>query len=138
MCVYMCCLSSNEIGSFFENNYVQSSNVIVILWVQDTDKAELAESTGLTQKQLDNWFINHRKRHWKLPSESMLCLYGSLRTDEWGGKLPLTLRAHFCVSVSVFILPKLCNQDVCSDLCLQVYDRLLVIVIKQPSSLVSS
>ncbi|CAD5163281.1 unnamed protein product [Musa acuminata subsp. malaccensis] len=30
----------------------------------------LAESTGLDMKQIDNWFINQRKRHWK-PSEEM-------------------------------------------------------------------
>ncbi|KAG2302667.1 hypothetical protein Bca52824_031318 [Brassica carinata] len=30
----------------------------------------LAESTGLDQKQINNWFINQRKRHWK-PSEDM-------------------------------------------------------------------
>ncbi|XP_004138104.1 homeobox protein knotted-1-like 2 isoform X2 [Cucumis sativus] len=44
----------------------------------DTDKVELAESTGLNRKQLNSWFINHRKRHWKLPSENMLSLRGSL------------------------------------------------------------
>lgn len=30
----------------------------------------LAEATGLDQKQINNWFINQRKRHWK-PSEDM-------------------------------------------------------------------
>lgn len=30
----------------------------------------LAESTGLDPKQINNWFINQRKRHWK-PSEDM-------------------------------------------------------------------
>lgn len=30
----------------------------------------MAESTGLDQKQINNWFINQRKRHWK-PSEDM-------------------------------------------------------------------
>lgn len=30
----------------------------------------LAESTGLDLKQINNWFINQRKRHWK-PSEDM-------------------------------------------------------------------
>ncbi|XP_073158940.1 homeobox protein SBH1-like isoform X2 [Henckelia pumila] len=33
-------------------------------------KIALAESTGLDQKQINNWFINQRKRHWK-PSEDM-------------------------------------------------------------------
>lgn len=36
----------------------------------ETDKVALAESTGLDQKQINNWFINQRKRHWK-PSEDM-------------------------------------------------------------------
>ncbi|KAK4775064.1 hypothetical protein SAY86_009999 [Trapa natans] len=36
----------------------------------EVDKAALAESTGLDQKQINNWFINQRKRHWK-PSDSM-------------------------------------------------------------------
>ncbi|XP_039062033.1 homeobox protein knotted-1-like 6 isoform X2 [Hibiscus syriacus] len=36
----------------------------------EADKIALAESTGLDQKQINNWFINQRKRHWK-PSESM-------------------------------------------------------------------
>lgn len=30
----------------------------------DATKAQLIESTGLTSKQVTNWFINHRKRHW--------------------------------------------------------------------------
>nr|ADN43389.1 KNOX2 [Agave tequilana] len=42
------------------------------------DKTALAESTGLDQKQINNWFINQRKRHWK-PSESMqFAVMGSL------------------------------------------------------------
>ncbi|XP_052205482.1 homeobox protein knotted-1-like 6 [Diospyros lotus] len=36
----------------------------------EADKNALAESTGLDQKQINNWFINQRKRHWK-PSEDM-------------------------------------------------------------------
>ncbi|KAM7464642.1 hypothetical protein LguiA_032763 [Lonicera macranthoides] len=34
------------------------------------DKISLAEVTGLDQRQINNWFINQRKRHWK-PSENM-------------------------------------------------------------------
>lgn len=44
--------------------------MIITLLVQETDKIFLAESTGLDQKQINNWFINQRKRHWK-PSEDM-------------------------------------------------------------------
>ncbi|XP_072989408.1 homeobox protein knotted-1-like 6 [Typha latifolia] len=36
----------------------------------ETQKAALAESTGLDLKQINNWFINQRKRHWK-PSDDM-------------------------------------------------------------------
>ncbi|XVF50337.1 hypothetical protein PTKIN_Ptkin04bG0088800 [Pterospermum kingtungense] len=36
----------------------------------EADKVSLAEVTGLDQKQINNWFINQRKRHWK-PSENM-------------------------------------------------------------------
>nr|AIL50147.1 KNOX1 protein [Dendrocalamus latiflorus] len=37
----------------------------------ETEKMALAESTGLDQKQISNWFINQRKRHWKPTSEDM-------------------------------------------------------------------
>ncbi|KAJ8638230.1 hypothetical protein MRB53_012497 [Persea americana] len=36
----------------------------------ETEKVALAECTGLDQKQINNWFINQRKRHWR-PSEDM-------------------------------------------------------------------
>ncbi|KAD4982296.1 hypothetical protein E3N88_18967 [Mikania micrantha] len=36
----------------------------------EAQKLALADSTGLDQKQINNWFINQRKRHWK-PSEDM-------------------------------------------------------------------
>ncbi|XP_008790432.1 homeotic protein knotted-1-like [Phoenix dactylifera] len=36
----------------------------------ESEKVALAESTGLDQKQINNWFINQRKRHWK-PTEDM-------------------------------------------------------------------
>ncbi|KAH7510611.1 hypothetical protein FEM48_ZijujUnG0107300 [Ziziphus jujuba var. spinosa] len=36
----------------------------------EADKIALAQLTGLDQKQINNWFINQRKRHWK-PSENM-------------------------------------------------------------------
>ncbi|KAI7753989.1 hypothetical protein M8C21_015554 [Ambrosia artemisiifolia] len=44
----------------------------------EDDKISLAETTGLDPKQINNWFINQRKRHWK-PSESMqLAIMGAL------------------------------------------------------------
>ncbi|XP_057949201.1 homeobox protein knotted-1-like 2 [Malania oleifera] len=36
----------------------------------EADKIALVESTGLDHKQINNWFINQRKRHWK-PAESL-------------------------------------------------------------------
>ncbi|XP_039044090.1 homeobox protein SBH1-like isoform X1 [Hibiscus syriacus] len=39
----------------------------------ESQKLALVESTGLDQKQINNWFINQRKRHWK-PSEDMQCV----------------------------------------------------------------
>jgi hypothetical protein len=39
--------------------------------MQETEKLALAETTGLDQKQINNWFINQRKRHWKPTSEDM-------------------------------------------------------------------
>ncbi|KDP31074.1 hypothetical protein JCGZ_11450 [Jatropha curcas] len=50
------------------------------------DKIALAEATGLDQKQINNWFINQRKRHWK-PSENMQfsvvdSIYGSYFMNE--------------------------------------------------------
>nr|GEW42050.1 homeobox protein shoot meristemless-like isoform X3 [Tanacetum cinerariifolium] len=45
----------------------------------EAQKLALAESTGLDQKQINNWFINQRKRHWK-PSEDMQ--FVSIRKSE--------------------------------------------------------
>ncbi|KAL5068813.1 hypothetical protein RYX36_019700 [Vicia faba] len=36
----------------------------------EEEKMQLSEMTGLDIKQINNWFINQRKRHWK-PSEDM-------------------------------------------------------------------
>ncbi|GAB2256811.1 hypothetical protein Droror1_Dr00022870 [Drosera rotundifolia] len=36
----------------------------------EDQKLALAQTTGLDQKQINNWFINQRKRHWK-PTEDM-------------------------------------------------------------------
>lgn len=38
--------------------------------MQEGEKNRLSEMTGLDQKQINNWFINQRKRHWR-PSEDM-------------------------------------------------------------------
>ncbi|XP_042392749.1 homeobox protein knotted-1-like 12 [Zingiber officinale] len=38
----------------------------------ESEKIALAESTGLDQKQINNWFINQRKRHWKSSEDMQL------------------------------------------------------------------
>jgi hypothetical protein len=38
---------------------------MAFLGTQELEKAALADSTGLDGKQINNWFINQRKRHWK-------------------------------------------------------------------------
>ncbi|KAH9304713.1 hypothetical protein KI387_009117 [Taxus chinensis] len=45
----------------------------------ETEKVALAERTGLDQKQINNWFINQRKRHWK-PSEDAQFVLMDTRT----------------------------------------------------------
>ncbi|XP_019416427.1 PREDICTED: homeobox protein knotted-1-like 2 [Lupinus angustifolius] len=42
----------------------------------DADKVTLAEWTGLDQKQVNNWFINQRKRRWKKTEEMQTVLKG--------------------------------------------------------------
>ncbi|CAL0305102.1 unnamed protein product [Lupinus luteus] len=42
----------------------------------DEDKVALAEWTSLDQKQVNNWFINQRKRHWKPTKEMQTILEG--------------------------------------------------------------
>ncbi|RLM85803.1 homeobox protein rough sheath 1-like [Panicum miliaceum] len=44
--------------------------IVSVRLLTEMEKIALAESTGLDQKQINNWFINQRKRHWK-PSEDM-------------------------------------------------------------------
>ncbi|CAH9077520.1 unnamed protein product [Cuscuta epithymum] len=40
----------------------------------EDDKAKLVEETGLQLKQINNWFINQRKRNWHSNSQSMTSL----------------------------------------------------------------
>lgn len=50
--------------------FSESLTIYIFFVTQEADKIALAETTGLDQKQINNWFINQRKRHWK-PSENM-------------------------------------------------------------------
>ncbi|KAG8641709.1 homeobox protein knotted-1-like 6 [Manihot esculenta] len=44
----------------------------------EADKKALADSTGLDQKQINNWFINQRKRHWKPAANMQFAVTDSL------------------------------------------------------------
>ncbi|XP_027337487.1 homeobox protein knotted-1-like 6 [Abrus precatorius] len=44
----------------------------------DADKVALAEWTGLDQKQVNNWFVNQRKRHWKSTEEMQAIILNGL------------------------------------------------------------
>ncbi|XAR49262.1 hypothetical protein NMG60_11032391 [Bertholletia excelsa] len=55
----------------------------------EEEKTKLSEITGLDQKQINNWFINQRKRHWK-PSEDMrFALMEGIGSGSDGGPLYL-------------------------------------------------
>ncbi|PON91779.1 Knotted-like homeobox transcription factor, partial [Trema orientale] len=40
----------------------------------EAQKLALAETTGLDLKQINNWFINQRKRHWKSSGDKQLVM----------------------------------------------------------------
>ncbi|TKV92087.1 hypothetical protein SEVIR_9G140700v4 [Setaria viridis] len=52
--------------------------------MQELEKAALAESTGLDAKQINNWFINQRKRHWK-PAPPAMVMATDYRLRPYGG-----------------------------------------------------
>ncbi|XP_076911501.1 homeobox protein knotted-1-like 6 [Bidens hawaiensis] len=45
------------------------------------DKISLAETTGLDPKQINNWFINQRKRHWNPPESMQLAVMGAVSSN---------------------------------------------------------
>lgn len=48
------------------HSLVPTPTLIALCWaVQDDEKQALATQTGLSLKQVSNWFINQRKRNWK-------------------------------------------------------------------------
>ncbi|XP_061364194.1 homeobox protein HD1-like [Gastrolobium bilobum] len=59
-----------------------TTSVLKIWWQQhakwpyptEDDKAKLVEETGLQLKQINNWFINQRKRNWHSNSQSVTSL----------------------------------------------------------------
>lgn len=42
----------------------------LVLELQEEDKAKLVQETGLQLKQINNWFINQRKRNWNSNSST--------------------------------------------------------------------
>ncbi|MBA0876813.1 hypothetical protein Goshw_001462 [Gossypium schwendimanii] len=58
------------LGSRGGRKMVESVSIERDLGSLEEEKLKLSEMTGLDQKQINNWFINQRKRHWK-PSEDM-------------------------------------------------------------------
>lgn len=50
--------------------FINDINGLNVVTFQEDEKLQLSEMTGLDIKQINNWFINQRKRHWK-PSEDM-------------------------------------------------------------------
>ncbi|KAL5217622.1 hypothetical protein ABZP36_018306 [Zizania latifolia] len=63
----------------------------------ELEKAALAESTGLDAKQINNWFINQRKRHWKPTPPAME--YRSLQPANYGGPSPSSSSATASAAV---------------------------------------
>ena len=62
------------------------------MMIQEDEKMKLSEVTGLDQKQINNWFINQRKRHWK-PSEDMrFALIDGVSGNMGGGSVFLDTR----------------------------------------------
>ncbi|XP_042421706.1 homeotic protein knotted-1-like isoform X1 [Zingiber officinale] len=53
----------------------------------EMEKVALAESARLDQKQINNWFINQRKRHWKPSEDAKLYVMDGYRPQTGGGGL---------------------------------------------------
>ncbi|KAL1310355.1 hypothetical protein HN51_052991 [Arachis hypogaea] len=72
----------------------------------ESEKVALAESTGLDQKQINNWFINQRKRHWK-PSEDMqfMVMDGLHAHNNHQNASPLYMDSHYVMPDGHYRLP---------------------------------
>ncbi|KAL5850937.1 hypothetical protein ACOSQ4_008950 [Xanthoceras sorbifolium] len=46
----------------------------------EEEKGKLSEETGLDQRQINNWFINQRKRHWKPSADMRFALMEGITT----------------------------------------------------------
>ncbi|KAF9685765.1 hypothetical protein SADUNF_Sadunf03G0088000 [Salix dunnii] len=52
---------------------ITSAEKLVAATLQEDDKAKFVEETGWQLKQINNWFINQRKRNWHRNSQSVKC-----------------------------------------------------------------
>ncbi|KAL6637151.1 hypothetical protein ACP70R_024723 [Stipagrostis hirtigluma subsp. patula] len=69
----------------------------------ELEKAALAESTGLDSKQINNWFINQRKRHWKpAPPPLPAALAMDYRLGPHGGGASSSSAAQYFTGGSAF------------------------------------
>ncbi|KAL2325591.1 hypothetical protein Fmac_024649 [Flemingia macrophylla] len=53
----------------------------------EEEKVQLSELTGLDQKQINNWFINQRKRHWKPSKDMRFSIIDSVGDSGIGGTM---------------------------------------------------
>uniref|UniRef100_A0A0E0KJJ5 Homeobox domain-containing protein n=1 Tax=Oryza punctata TaxID=4537 RepID=A0A0E0KJJ5_ORYPU len=51
----------------------------------EAEKMTLAQATGLDQKQINNWFINQRKRHWKPTPAAVAAFVPTMEAATGGG-----------------------------------------------------
>lgn len=66
---------------FKTNCYIFNCSVLSLVW-QEEEKSKLSITTGLDQKQINNWFINQRKRHWKPPEDMRFVLMDGVGAGE--------------------------------------------------------
>ncbi len=58
------CLQTSLVNSSVFDSFTSSFWMWVLLFKQEEEKEGLIQETGLELKQVNNWFINQRKRNW--------------------------------------------------------------------------
>jgi len=96
--------------------------------VQEDDKAKLVEETGLQLKQINNWFINQRKRNWHNNSQT-----STLKSKRKRWPRPANIINIMIDRWSIYILPPIMIRYIppmiisethaCMYMCVQVMDR---------------
>ncbi|XP_050221275.1 homeobox protein knotted-1-like 1 [Mercurialis annua] len=70
-----------------KGNLPKDSRIVLLEWWNshyrwpyptEEEKVKLIERSGLDQKQISNWFINQRKRHWKPSEDIRFALMGDI------------------------------------------------------------